>query len=599
MSTFRSIRWRLVAGFTLLTLLTVSLLGILVLSLMQRYVAQQENAYLSQNATAIAQQSEPFLVASSPAQELDSLARTAALLGNFRVKILDANEEILVDSAHASTHDYWTWFGPPVDAEGVPRDFVIIEGIQQREMAGEDIAAPPFHRGPMHGEPTDGAPIVEVIIPERHVFERGWPRWREQAERDATSYSIRVTRHGREGWGPRLEFERVPFDVPLDQTLRFSETITITEQDMAIPISDLPLRPNGILNGNIDINPALLQRVMTPIQVGDGIVGYVELSSTPGVALEALIALRRLFLLAGVAVSVVAVGVGLVMSRSLTAPLQALTQATGQMNDGDLTARANVQSHDEIGLLAQGFNRMADALEKNFADLAAERDALRAFIADASHELRTPITALRTFNDLLQDSAAHDPRAQREFLAESGLQLQRLERITENLLNLSRLDGGLIELTSEEVRVDEFLTHVIEMLRPLAIDQDVALTANLPAPTLSIHCDRHQMERAVVNLVENALKFTPIGGHVEVGADQQQGTVQIWVVDDGIGIPAQEQNDIFRRFYRGQNAINGGSGLGLAIVQSVMNVHGGTISLTSTEGAGSRFTLHLLLRNDE
>jgi signal transduction histidine kinase len=586
MPPFRSIRWRLVAGFTLLTLLTVTLLGVLVLSLMQRYVARQEIAFLQANATALAQQSEPFLTAPARRPALISLAQTAALLGNFDVRILDANEEVVVDSAAPVARAPITWLPaepghlPPV-AAALWRERVARAGDIDVFVVNSD--------GISIDRQAQGAPLTDLPAP--RLF--------------------RIIRQNRDAWGPVLHFDMtddaapppaVTIAAPFTGTLAIPAPplITVTAAGDVLGASGTTQprfsffrnRPLAALLARLWTRPAP-QQVITPIQQATDVVGYVELRSTPGVAAQALIELRRLFLLAAAGVSVAAVALGLVMSRSLTAPLQALTTATGAMNAGDLSARVAVQGDDEIGQLAHSFNRMADALETSFADLAAERDALRHFVADASHELRTPITALRTFNELLQEAAAGDPAAQAEFLAESGLQVQRLERITESLLNLSRFDGGLVELDLADVPVAELIDTVVALLRPLAVERSVLLSAAPVATGLTVRCDRQQMERALTNLLENALKFTPAGGRVHVGAGAGAGGVELWVEDTGIGIAPAEQMAIFRRFYRGQNATNGGSGLGLAIVQSIVLAHGGRVVVESVEGQGSRFSLQL------
>ncbi|MCB0063232.1 MAG: HAMP domain-containing histidine kinase, partial [Caldilineaceae bacterium] len=123
----------------------------------------------------------------------------------------------------------------------------------------------------------------------------------------------------------------------------------------------------------------------------------------------------------------------------------------------------------------------------------------------------------------------------------------------------------------------------------------ITLTVKPPTSPFTVRCDPHQLESALVNLVENALKFTPAQGYVQVGAqaDSGEGGVRIWVKDSGVGIAPAEQPRIFQRFYRGKQATNGGSGLGLAIVQSVMHAHGGRVTVGSVEGEGSRFELHL------
>ncbi len=554
MTIFHSIRWRLVASFTLLTLLTVSALGVLVLSAMQRYVTTQETGYLNQNAQAIAAQSVTLLAArTAPAAELERMARTAAVLGNFRVKLLDAAAQTVVDS------------GPP---------------FASRVIALPAVAAPPPVAGtapltPVQFMAAPALPALTMVLSDTG-----------QTPLPGVDV-VRVSRAASGPWGPVLQFEE-EFMAMAAQPL----TTNFITVDAQLITTGLPAG-DSLWVSAVGPPPDRFRTVMTPIQAGQQVVGYVELTSAPGIASQALAALRQLFLGAAAIVAVVAGGAGLLVSRTLTAPLQALTLATGRMNEGDLTARAPVQGNDEIGALAHAFNRMAAALEASFGALAAERDALRHFVADASHELRTPITALRTFNELLQGSAAQDAVAQVDFLAESGLQIRRLERITENLLNLSRLEGGLVELTIEALPVADLVEEVIAALRPLADERAITLMVEPIDLALVLRADHHQIERALTNLVENGLKFTPAGGTVQIGAMADGAGVQLWVQDTGIGIPPEEQTQIFRRFYRGRNATNGGSGLGLAIVQRIGEAHGGTVTVTSVEGKGSRFVLQL------
>jgi two-component system OmpR family sensor kinase len=288
-----------------------------------------------------------------------------------------------------------------------------------------------------------------------------------------------------------------------------------------------------------------------------------------------------------------AIVVGLLMSRRLAAPLRDLTQTAGKMSEGDLSIRAPVGGKDEIGQLASQFNRMAQRLETSFGELAAERDALRRFIADASHELRTPITALRNFNDLLQGAAADDAAARAEFLAESQVQLERMEWITHNLLDLSRLDAGLVSLELATHDVGELIEAAVSPFRAQASEKQISLVAQPLIPPMSIRCDRARIELALSNLVDNALKYTAPRGQVEVGGEQQGETVRLWVWDNGSGIDPEDLPHVFERFYRGQGVEQTGNGLGLTIVSSIVKAHGGSVSVVSDVGAGSRLEIVL------
>jgi signal transduction histidine kinase len=237
---------------------------------------------------------------------------------------------------------------------------------------------------------------------------------------------------------------------------------------------------------------------------------------------------------------------------------------------------------------------MAERLEASFAQLAAERDTLRRFIADASHELRTPITALRNFNELLQGPASHDPAARQEFLAESQTQIRRLEWITSNLLNLSRLEAGLVTLEMARHEVDDILSTVSIAFKGIAQEKEINLAVKSPEPPLELRCDRARLELALCNLLDNALKFTQPGGQVELGAARIDQVIHFWVKDSGPGIPEADLARIFERFYRGQNTQTiAGSGLGLAIAQRTVQAHGGRISVESRLEAGSCFIVEL------
>jgi signal transduction histidine kinase len=543
---FRSIRWRLVASYVLITLMTASLVGVLTLSLVRRDIRQQETAHLTANAQAIASQATALVQPVVRHAELMELARTASFFANARVRILDSGRHVLADSGPGSDTDQFLWFEPTT-------------------RFGLELDTPFFPSGPVivmmpHGDSL----VVPGRRSDRFTLSNTLP----------PDLEVTVVRRIGGPWGDRVIFSTLPF-----------------EELLAIPAPDVDDIQRPALTE--EETPRSKQVLTVPIGPPGRPLGYVELSNSPDFGSESLATTSRALLLAAGGATVMAVVFGLLVSRGLTAPLRSLIAVASRMSDRDLSARAPVQSKDEFGQLAGQFNQMADRLETSFAELAAERDTLRRFIADASHELRTPITALKTFNELLQGPAANEPGTRAEFLAESQIQLNRLEHITHNLLDLSRLDAGLVSLDLAEYPVQELNEAAAAALKTMAGEKGVCLSIREPIPHVILVCDRARVESALCNLLANAIKFTSSGGNVEIGAEQVGEKLRLWVSDDGLGIDPDDLPHIFERFYRGKNSPAESNGLGLAIVQSVVQAHDGRVSVDSQLGEGSRFVIEL------
>ena len=305
-----------------------------------------------------------------------------------------------------------------------------------------------------------------------------------------------------------------------------------------------------------------------------------------------------------VAVGVVALGLAMIVAAAtahrFTTPLRRLTEASAALAEGDLgrrIERAEVRAgSSELTALAIQFNAMADRLEESVATIRRDRDRSRDFLADVSHELRTPIAALLTFNELLTERAADDPAARAEFLESSRAQLERLDWLAQNLLELSKLESGLVLL---DLRPEDLRTAVesaVEQATPAARRRNLKLTMALPDGPLRIRHDPPRIGQVLTNLIGNAIKFTPPGGSVTISLGPHPEGARIDVVDTGVGIDASELPRIFDRFYRGSRANEArgtGSGLGLAIVRSIVDMHRGSIAVDSQLGTGSRFTVIL------
>jgi signal transduction histidine kinase len=288
------------------------------------------------------------------------------------------------------------------------------------------------------------------------------------------------------------------------------------------------------------------------------------------------------------------------MARRFTTPLRRLTEASRGLAEGDLTRRVSESEvragSSEMAELAVQFNAMADRLQESVEIIRRDRDRSRDFLADVSHELRTPLAALRTFNELLREGAGDDPEARDEFLESSGQQIERLDWLAQNLLELSKLDSGLVLL---DLRPDDLRAAVesaVEQTSAAARRRGVHVTLHHSSVPIRIRHDPQRIGQVVANLVANAVKFTPRGGSVTVDVEPTPDGGRIEVADTGVGIDPAELPHIFERFYRGSRANEArgsGSGLGLAIVHSIVDMHGGTVEVESRVGAGSRFVVTL------
>jgi len=321
-----------------------------------------------------------------------------------------------------------------------------------------------------------------------------------------------------------------------------------------------------------------------PVQRNGRLLGYVQVSEAPAFADEALAAVLRAWGLASLAGVLLAALVGSVVSSWLSRPLRALTEASDRMARGDLGVRADVERGDEVGQLASSFNVMAVRVEETVT-------SLRRFVADAAHEIGTPLTALQADLELAQ-AHAQTPDEQR-LLVRAAAQARRLEDLETGLLRLSRLEAGDALREPQRLDLGSLARHVADAVASRADQAEVDLGLELPTHEVWVVGHPDKLEIAIGNLLDNALKFTPAGGTVVLGLRTEPGWARVWVSDTGIGIPPEDLPGLFQRFRRGRNAsAYPGSGLGLAIVRAIMDLHGGSVSVESREG-GSRLELVL------
>jgi len=286
-----------------------------------------------------------------------------------------------------------------------------------------------------------------------------------------------------------------------------------------------------------------------------------------------------------------------------TRPLRRLGEATRLIGAGDLSGRVPAaeleSSYAEVADLARQFNAMADRLEESIDLIRRDRDRSRDFLADVSHELRTPLAALRMHVELLQGRAGDDPATRAEFLATSRGQLDRMDWLAQNLLELSKLESGLLRLDLRPEDLRATVESAVEQAEPAAVRRGIDLGLHVPASPVRIRHDPQRIGQVVGNLVGNAVKFSPRGATVTVELAPTREGARLVVRDSGVGIDAAELPHIFERFYRGSSANEArgsGSGLGLAIVKSIVDMHGGRIAVESRVGVGT--TMLVMLPRD-
>ena len=332
-------------------------------------------------------------------------------------------------------------------------------------------------------------------------------------------------------------------------------------------------------------NGAFRSRAASPVIYRGQIIGAVYASEYDAEQAVLLGGLQQNLLRISLVTGVIVLVISLTLSRLLTVRFNQLLRAIRSVREGDYNHRTAVGGNDEIARLAREFDSLTDRLQ-------VTENARRRFVADASHELKTPLASIRLLSDSILQTEEIDRETVREFVGDINSEAGRLQRITEELLRLTRLDGEPPR-QGYEVALEAVAGRVTHMLRMLAGEQGVELSTDIRHPC-SVRATEDDLYQILYNLVENAIKYNHPGGFVRIVLDECDGRAVLAVEDDGIGIPEEDLPKIFDRFYRVDKARSraaGGTGLGLSIVHDTALRYGGSVRAQRRGAGGTRFTV--------
>ena len=332
-------------------------------------------------------------------------------------------------------------------------------------------------------------------------------------------------------------------------------------------------------------NGAFRSRATSPVLYQNQIIGSVYAYEYDTEQAALISGLQDNLLRLSAVIAVVVLALSLILSRALTIKISELLTAIRKVREGAYSHRAEIHGRDEIAQIGEEFNSLTDRLQ-------VTENARRRFVSDASHELKTPLAAIRLLTDSILQTEDIDAATTREFVADIGQEAERLSRITEDLLRLTRLDSGVLD---PPVRVDALpvLEQVMRMMTLVAQERKAELTYDA-AGECTVLATRDEIHQVIYNLTDNAVKYSGTGGIVQVSLRREGDWVVLKVADNGPGIPAEDISRVFERFYRVDKARSrsaGGTGLGLSIVSDTVKKRGGSVEAANRPGGGAVFTV--------
>jgi signal transduction histidine kinase len=566
----KSMRVRLPLTYAAIALLTALALGGVLYFTLKGYYTKQERIYLTDRAATIQAVLSKMVEGGAPPKALEAQVSSLAFFTQARVRLLDNHQHVLADSGDPTQGDIFSVL-PLTTSVDVKGGAIGILQSQSSAVAPADGNRP----APGVYQKEFTAPISSTV-------------------RTNGANILFLFRSTAGEASPPASQPLPPPDIGPNASQGQVEARPVASQpltDTLVMLSAVPRKVafssyDLISNGQDNSLPST-QVVSMAIQDSSGVVaGTLELSGGPAFGGAILESVTKATLVAALIAILLAAIVGWLVSRQVTRPLTALTLVTKNMAEGDLSTRADVLARDEFGVLGEAFNQMATRIEETVG-------ALRKFASDAAHELKTPLTALITDLELIFEDM-HTAQLDISTLERAQSQVQRLNRLMDGLLDLSRLESGQASGQRQPLDMVHLVENLSETFAAQAEARSLSFELKLPSEPLTVMANESQLRRALSNLLENALKFTPPDGSIWIRLASVANQVEIEIADSGIGIPAEDLDQVFQRFHRSRNAAAyPGSGLGLAIVKAIIDAHNGQVWVKPAAPHGTRFVIHL------
>jgi len=339
-----------------------------------------------------------------------------------------------------------------------------------------------------------------------------------------------------------------------------------------------------------------MKYVAKAVKTDNKLLGTVRLALPLSEIEQQIRVIYNVVLLGGIVASIIAFLIAYFISKGITSPITEMTDIAGRIAQEDFSKRARVSSGDELGLLARSLNKMADELQSKMENLKKMDNIRTDFVANVSHELKTPLTSIKGFVETLEDGAIDDKENAKKFLAIIKKHTERINAIINDLLSLSELELGQDRLNRKDFDLKSLFNEVLMGFEHALSAKKHTLDVDYQGNVFNIKADKEKIEQIFVNLLDNAIKYTKDNGKINVFVQEEEKELLIQIQDNGVGIPEEHRIRIFERFYRADKARSrqlGGTGLGLAIVKHIVSLHKGAIKLESQLNKGTKVSIIL------